>query len=114
MWNRTILQFKSTITQAQQASAHSIYALKNVSFSSVNNNLWNKAGMQNMGGRQQTQVFGAPRCFKIVLHLCIQHPLKSQLSKVSQTRRKKKKAHKINNYLSILFHHDNKQMVLIF
>lgn len=113
MWNRTILQFKSTITQAQQASAHSIYALKNVSFSSVNNNLWNKAGMQNMGGRQQTRIFGAPRCFKIVLHLCIQHPLKSQLIKVLQTR-KKKKAHKINNYLSILFHHDNKQMVLIF
>ena len=29
-------------------------------------------------------------------------------------KKKKKKETQINNYLSILFHHDNKQMVLIF
>lgn len=112
MWESAILQFKSTIIQAQQAPARSFHALKNVNFSLVYNNLWNKAGMQNMGGRQQMLRFGAPRCFKIVFHFCIQHPLKSQQIKLLQTR--KKKAYKINNYLSILFHHDNKQMVLIF
>lgn len=42
-----------------------------------------------MGGRQQMLRFGAPRCFKIVFHFCIQHPLKSQQIKVLQTRKKK-------------------------
>lgn len=90
MWKCSVLQFKSSIIQAQQASAHSSDALKNVSFSLVNNNLWNKAGMQNMGGRQQMPIFGAPRCFKIVFRFCIQRSLKSQQIKVLQTRKKKK------------------------
>lgn len=89
MWKCSVLQFKSSIIQAQQAPAHSSDALKNVSFSLVNNNLWNKAGMQNMGGRQQMPIFGAPRCFKIVFRFCIQRSLKSQQIKVLQTRKKK-------------------------
>lgn len=72
-----------------------------------------------MGVRQQMLILGAPRCFKIVFSLL--HPASSEIStdqsfadKEGRKKKKKKRAHKINNYLSILFHHDNKQMVLIF
>lgn len=44
------------------------------------------------------------------------HPAPTEISAEQSfaDKEEKKKAHKINNYLSILFHHDNKQMVLIF
>ena len=58
-------------------------------------------------------------CFKILFHFHIPNSLNSEQIKVLQIipqRKKKKKRQEtqINNYLSILFHHDNKQMVLIF
>ena len=58
-------------------------------------------------------------CFKILFHFHILNSLTSEQIKVlqiiSQKKNKKKRQQtQINNYLSILFHHDNKQMVLIF
>ena len=65
------------------------------------------------------QLFGIAMCFKIIFHVHIPNSLNSEQIKVLQIilpKRKKKKRPEtqINNYLSILFHHDNKQMVLIF
>lgn len=72
-----------------------------------------------MGG-EKLQLFGTLACFKIIFHFHIPNSLNSEQIKVLQIipenkkRKKKRQETQINNYLSILFHHDNKQMVLIF
>ena len=56
-------------------------------------------------------------CFKIIFHFHIPNSLNSKQIKILQINpyiHKKRQETQINNYLSILFHQDNKQMVLIF
>lgn len=69
-------------------------------------------------GKKKLQLFGTVVCFKILFHFHIPNSLNSEQIKVlqiiPQKKKKKRQETQINNYLSILFHHDNKQMVLIF
>lgn len=70
-----------------------------------------------VGREKKLQLFGTVVCFKILFHFHILNSLNSEQIKVLQIipqKKKKRQETQINNYLSILFHHDNKQMVLIF